>query len=121
VFLTGSDQITGGAGNDTLMGGGGADTFIFHTDAGDDVIGDFATAEVTFTSGAGYQVSTLSADFETGIDQIQLMAFGTVNASNVMSAISDTAQGARFDAEGTRILFHGISSSQLSADDFIFA
>lgn len=121
VFFAGSDQITGGSGNDTLMGGGGADTFIFNTNAGDDVIAGFDTSNVTFSNATGYRVSTLSADFEAGIDHIQLVGFSTVNAANVMAAVSDTADGARFSAEGTSIVFHGVTANQLGADDFIFA
>lgn len=121
VFFGGSDQITGGAGDDTLMGGIGADVFIFAPNVGDDVIADFSTADVSFESGTGYRVAPLSADFQAGIDHIQLSGFSTVTAANVITAISDIAEGARFSAEGTNITFYGISADQLGADDFIFA
>jgi len=119
-FLGGSDAISGGNGDDIMMGGRGADTFIFNTSDGDDVIGQFGLGDVAFDNINGYSVSATGADFQTGIDHIQLDGFSTVNASNVMSSVMDGADGAVFSAEGTSITFYDVAANQLTVDDFIF-
>lgn len=119
-FLGGSDVITGGTGNDTMMGGRGADVFIFNTNDGNDVIGQFGLGDVAFDNVNGYSVSANGADFQSGVDHIQLAGFSTVDASNVMSSVTDGADGAVFSAEGTDITFYGVAANQLTADDFIF-
>jgi Ca2+-binding RTX toxin-like protein len=58
----GNDTLKGGAGNDYLIGGWGADTFLFEAKPGNDVI----------------------EDFQSGIDKIDLHAFGiTMNQVSV--------------------------------------
>ena len=101
----GEDTLTGGAGDDLLQGGYGADTFVFNAGTdGNDTIGRI---------GGG-------ADFESGLDHVQLVGFTGVNGTNVMDAISDVSGQAVFDAEGITITFDGILKADLSADDFIF-
>jgi len=101
----GDDTLTGGAGDDLLQGGYGADTFVFNAGTdGNDTIGRI---------GGG-------ADFESGLDHVQLVGFSEVNGTNVMDAISDISGQAVFDAEGITITFDGILKADLSADDFIF-
>lgn len=119
-FLGGSDAITGGNGDDIMMGGRGADVFIFNTNDGNDVIGQFGLGDVVFDNVNGYSVAANGADFLTGVDHIQLAGFSTVDASNVMSSVTDGADGAVFSAEGTDITFYGVAATQLTADDFIF-
>ena len=119
-FLGGSDVLDGGTGDDLLMGGIGADTFVFTTNSGVDTIAGFDVAEVVFDQTNGYSGSPNGSDFQIGVDHAQLEGFSSVNASNVMSFVSDGSDGAVFNAEGTSILFYGISASSLSADDFIF-
>ena len=101
----GDDTLTGGAGDDLLQGGYGADTFVFNAGTdGNDTIGRI---------GGG-------ADFESGLDHVQLVGFSEVNCTNVMDAISDVSGKAVFVAEGITITFDGILKADLSADDFIF-
>lgn len=119
-LMGGSDIIEGGAGNDLLMGGNGADLFKFSTNDGDDVIGHFKIANVNFDASTGYSATADGADFQSGIDHIELSGFTSVDASNVMDSISDVAGSAVFSAEGTEITFHDILEAQLSADDFLF-
>jgi len=119
-FLGGSDTITGGNGDDIMMGGRGADVFVFNTNDGNDVIGQFGLGDVAFDNVNGYSVTANGADFQTGVDHIQLTGFSTVDASNVMSSVTDGADGAVFSAEGTDITFYGVAANQLTADDFIF-
>ncbi len=120
LVLGGSDRLIGGAGDDLLMGGRGVDTFVFGVSAGQDVIGQFETEDVIFDVLTGYSAVATGADFQSGIDRIELAGFAGVNAGNVMSFISDATDGAMFDTEGTRITFFGLAATALSADDFVF-
>lgn len=119
-FLGGSDVLTGGADDDFLMGGRGADTFVFSTNDGSDIIAAFDVSDLTYRPILGYSATATGADFQSGVDHIQLAGFSTVDASNVMSSVTDGADGAVFSAEGTSITFYGISANQLTTDDFIF-
>lgn len=60
----GSDRLVGGAGSDTLYGGSSADTFVFRSGAGSDTI----------------------ADFEPGVDVIDLTRTGATSWSATLSA-----------------------------------
>jgi serralysin len=115
-----SDQIEGGTGNDTMMGGNGADTFVFHPNDGNDVIADFIAPDVSRNSAGTLSVASFGEDFQSGLDEIHLIGFQSVGSNNVMSFMTDTAQGAKFQAEGTTILFYGVATSDLSVDDFVF-
>lgn len=119
-FLGGSDILAGGADDDFLMGGRGADTFVFNTGEGADTIAAFDVADMGFGPLSGYTATATGADFHSGVDHIRLAGFSTVDASNVMSSVSDGTNGAVFSAEGTSITFYGVVANQLSADDFIF-
>jgi Ca2+-binding RTX toxin-like protein len=118
-FLGGSDILVGGADDDFLMGGRGADTFVFNTNDGSDVIAAFDVADMGFGPLSGYTATATGADFQSGVDHIQLAGFSTVDVSNVMSSVTDGADGAVFSAEGTSITFYDVAANQLTADDFI--
>ncbi len=115
-----SDQLTGGAGNDLLHGGIGADEFIFAVNDGNDTIGSVDMNSITFSAANGYQGSVTGADFTIGVDTIVLSGFGTVNSGNVMDFVTNSADGAVFNAEGTNILIYGVSVADLGSDDFVF-
>jgi Ca2+-binding RTX toxin-like protein len=68
----GADILADGAGSDTLSGGAGADLFVLALDGEADVI----------------------ADFQLGIDRIDLSALGTIHSLAALS-ITTTATGAR--------------------------
>lgn len=94
---TGNDRLSGGNGHDTLAGGAGADTFVFNALAGDDRI----------------------TDFEQGTDHIRI---NTPGLSFAGLDVLQTPDGALIDLpEGGSILIVGLSSSTLTADDFLFA
>lgn len=127
----GADRIIGGKGDDGLMGGLAADTFVFNPNDGKDFIADFDTSSILKTGQSGYSVrygnpfsfkdfNYRHADFEPGIDFIELNGFASVNANNVMDFISQGDDGAVFSAEGTEITFHDILIGQLTANDFLF-
>jgi Ca2+-binding RTX toxin-like protein len=118
-FLGGSDILVGGADDDFLMGGRGADTFVFNTNGGSDVIAAFDVADIGFGTLSGYTATATGADFQSGVDHIQLAGFSTVDVSNVMSWVTDGADGAVFSAEGTSITFYDVAANQLTTDDFI--
>jgi hypothetical protein len=118
-FLGGSDILVGGADDDFLMGGRGADTFVFNTNDGSDVIAAFDVADIGFGPLSGYTATATGADFQSGVDHIQLAGFSTVDVSNVMSWVTDGADGAVFSAEGTSITFYDVAANQLTTDDFI--
>lgn len=83
--LAGDDVLDGFEGNDTLWGGAGADTFQFHNlETGDTI-----------------------ADFQTGIDHIDLQAFGFTSFIGDAD-FSDTAGELRFD--------DGVLSGDLNGD-----
>lgn len=101
----GDDTLEGGAGNDILQGGFGADTFVFNANLdGDDIIGRV---------GGG-------ADFESGIDHVQLVGFSATTTDDVMAYVSDESGTAVFAAEGITITFDSLVKADLTADDFIF-
>lgn len=119
-FLGGSDVLIGGADDDFLMGGRGADTFVFNTNDGTDIIAAFDVADMGYGPISGYTATPTGADFQSGIDHIQLAGFSTIDASNVMSSVTDGTDGAVFSAEGTSITFFGVTAYQLTVDDFMF-
>lgn len=119
-LLGGSDTLIGGSGDDFLMGGQGADTFIFKPNAGNNVIAAFNIADIEFGL-AGYSAAATGADFQSGVDKINLAEFSNMSPTNVLSFVSHGEGGAVFSAAGTAITFFALSAAQLSADDFIFA
>ena len=121
IILGGSDTLIGGAGDDFLMGGRGADTFVFNTNDGADTIAAFNVSELGYGPLSGYTATATGADFQPGIDLIQLRGFDNVSSMNVLDFVSNSPNGARFSAEGTDILFFGVAASQLSSDDFLFS
>ncbi len=102
--LGGNDYLVGNEGSDTLTGGAGADVFVFN---------------------AGFGVDTI-ADFWTGVgrtDRVQLIGLGVSSFADVQSSMSQTVDGAVLSLNGgtDQILFAGLQSSALLADDFVFA
>jgi serralysin len=120
LVLGGSDRIIGGTQNDLLMGGRGADTFVFRPGDGVDTIGVINVEDVDYSSTTGYSATITGADFETGIDKIELDGFTGLNSNNVLSYFTSGADGAVFSAQGTQFTLYGISANDLTSDDFIF-
>ncbi len=101
----GTDRINGGAGNDRLTGGKQADTFVFHRDAGFDVITDFVNGE----------------------DRIDLRDFGiSIPSYNavVAPALSDAGGGetlldlSAIGGVGS-VLIEGLAFADADASDFL--
>lgn len=101
IAEAGDDTIDGGLGDDTLNGGTGADVFVFRSGDGADTINDF----------------------QTGIDTIDLSAFGAAfdSIAEVMNAASDQGSDVVIDFGGdAAVVIAGLSKSDLSATDFGF-
>jgi len=96
----GDDSLDGGAGNDFLIGGTGADHFVFRPGFGRDVI----------------------ADFEKGVDRINLSALETASQFtdlNITQYNADTL--IRTGSGNTDLLILAeFEALQLTADDFVF-
>jgi Ca2+-binding RTX toxin-like protein len=90
---SGNDVLNGGAGTDTLEGGSGADRFVFGTNFGKDTI----------------------ADFEVGVDRIQIAKSVFPQSLNLAAAISDDGLGnARLTLDAANsVTFLGVSAAQL--------
>jgi serralysin len=95
--ITGDNILNGGAGDDLLVGNGGKDTFIVAKGQNSDVI----------------------ADFEPGINTIQLQGFGILAFSAIKVKMSDGAEGVTLALDGGETLhLLGIKAAKLSAADF---
>ncbi|MFK7876684.1 MAG: hypothetical protein AB8B71_13040 [Paracoccaceae bacterium] len=103
VAGTGDDRLIGGAGGDRLVGGTGADVFVFDR-------ADFVS---------GTPTADFIADFEVGVDSIELSGFGVSNLSDftVLPAGSGVALLVAPDA---LIVFEDIAISDLNPQDFVF-
>lgn len=112
----GNDVITAGTGRDYLEGGRGADIFVFTPGDGVNTIADIGLRQNNPT-----QTQLLGSDFQSGIDKIDLSAFGFTSVDQVFARINDVNGGntAHFSHQGTEIYFHQISESELAAGDFI--
>ncbi|MEO1650608.1 MAG: calcium-binding protein, partial [Pseudomonadota bacterium] len=114
--LFGSDTITGGAGDDLLEGRGGQDTFVFNPNNGDNTIG---ALDIDFDTPANTTVT--GADFVAGVDLVSLVGFGLADADAAFALVSDVDGVATFADQSTTITFAGLTTADLSADDFVVA
>lgn len=110
-----ADSITGGFGDDLLEGGGGTDTFVFTTNDGNDTIG---TLDIDFSGVGSASANVVGADFFSGVDVIALSGFGFSDGAGALSHVTDVNGVAVFSDQGTTITFVGLTSSDLSSDDF---
>jgi len=136
--LGGSDRIEGGAGNDRLDGGAGHDTVLggagndtLWGGSGNDRLSDGAGTDVLWGN-AGRDTFVLAldrasdriADFQDGVDLIDLSAWTGVTLANlILSNISRGVVDVLNGAETLRITASStaFSAASLTADDFIFA
>ncbi|WP_282604562.1 DUF4114 domain-containing protein [Pelagibius sp. Alg239-R121] len=119
---SGADVLFGGADDDLLRGGKGADEITGGT--GDDIlwggengINDQTTDTFYFTIGDG---SDSIADFEVGMDLIALSDLLVDESDDLLSALSDTSEGAVLDLSafngqsGDSILFTSVTVDELN-------
>ena len=92
----GDDQLNGDQGNDHLTGGSGLDTFVFDTNWGTDMVGDFTDGEdMLDLSSTSLQFTDLTI---------------TQNGTDTMIT----------EAGGNSILLIGVIATDLTASDFMF-
>jgi Ca2+-binding RTX toxin-like protein len=98
--LGGNDTLIGGAGNDRLIGGTGSDTFVF---------------------ASGFDVDTI-ADFEVGIDQIDLSAFAGLafNQLTISEASNGVTISSIVDGFGSIVISNLTTTPVNFQDDFTF-
>ena len=129
----GNDLLTGGGGNDELWGGAGSDRLV--ADGGDDLLvgnydrlngmGDYASDIFEIRTNAG---SVTIADFQVGVDKIDLTAFGfdqngvsaywtgSVTANNVDTILTLTG----LNNEVVTLRMQGVAQGEgLAISDFI--
>lgn len=118
---TGADErLLGSANADTVNGGGGDD--FLHDGAGLDVLTGGAGADVfVFARDGAQEVIT---DFEDGIDQLDISAWGRIYTSSVLT-ITPTATGAEVVYGDERVSITSstgtpLTSTLLTDSDFIF-
>ncbi|SMY08978.1 calcium-binding protein [Flavimaricola marinus] len=96
------EEIYGGIGNDIMFGGGGADSFMFHDE--EDANG----------------AHDIILDFELGVDVLDFTDIKTLTEADV--SVADNAWGnAKVSTAYGTIELQGVASSDVGADDFLFA
>ena len=122
AIFGGDDQLFGGAGDDMLKGGKGADIFGFNPNEGDDIIADFGLNFTDVGSDNGFKTTPTGADFEVGVDKIQLSGFTTLSEGSILTsgALRQTDDGTVLEAEGTSVLLFGVDLNTVSESDFSF-
>jgi hypothetical protein len=92
----GVDYISGSNGNDILTGNGGSDTFAFMDSFGNDIITDFE-------------------------DTVDMLDFSQSSLAFEDITISQEKVGTKIkDAHGNRLTLKGVTSTDITEDDFIF-
>lgn len=107
------DRIMGGAGADTLRGMGGDD--FLHDGAGADLLFGGAGADVFVFARDGAQDRV--ADFEKGIDRIDLSDWGRIYSAAALT-ITATPTGALISYGAERLVIDSLSGQSLTAASF---
>lgn len=112
----GSDALFGGAGNDILSGGNGNNRL--YGQAGAD------TFKLT-TRVSGKASDDTIADFQVGVDKLDVSGFGITSFDQVKFIMGDGGAGAyfwaRYGGASHSVLLENVLVSTLKASDFIFA
>ncbi|PUB09952.1 calcium-binding protein, partial [Yoonia sediminilitoris] len=114
-FLFGNDVLIAGQGDDLLQGGRGADVFVFNVMEDTNTI---ARLDIDYDNIAN--TSAIGVDFQVGIDRVDVSGFGFMSAADAYSHVVDNADGhATLTDQGTTIIFYGLETLDLSADNFL--
>jgi len=118
----GDDGLNGGAGNDTLQGGLGDDVLIgglgndrlFGGQGSDVYSGGDGVDRFFFETADGAGGKDRISEFEDGVDLMVLRGISITD-------LQDTVRGAVISfSNGSEVLVRDVSTSALSADDFVF-
>lgn len=121
----GNDRVKGHAGNDTLFGGDGSDKL--DGGIGDDVIDGGAgfdryegnAGADTFVFGVDGSLDRID-DFQSGVDLIDLTAFGLADGAAALAAASQKLDYVMIDlGDGDRLKLDNVLLTDLNASDFI--
>jgi serralysin len=94
-----ANTLAGGAGNDILIGGGGADQFVFAIGSGADTVNDYVD----------------------GADKIAINGYSGLTFAGLSITQGPTAADSLITlSDGATITLLGVTTGQLTADDFIF-
>ncbi|WP_438749613.1 calcium-binding protein [Pararhizobium sp. O133] len=127
----GDDEIYGGGGNDYLIGGDGIDKLF--GGAGNDILdgrgGDIlygGTGNDTFFLSDRYSVSMVIADFEVGVEKIDLTTIGIssldqVQAIMVSKSPTDIGFTVEVDGRFVSVTWMNLALSSFTSRDFIFS
>ncbi len=121
----GDDDITGGTGNETINAGEGNDTI--NAGRGTNLIRSDIGADTIEISFRGSQSTTI-ADFEDGVDIIDLSDWGVSSFDQLQHYLSESAGDTTLSTEwadfssgdNEELVFVDTNLSDLSADDFVF-
>ena len=119
IFASGPARITGTAGNDRLIGSNGAETL--YDDLGNDNLYGRGGADV-FEFAADGATDSIK-DFESGVDRIDISAWGVQNFAQLDISTHKTGKAIiRYEDETLSVnnLTWTLPASALSDDDFIF-
>ena len=124
----GHDTLIGGAGNDTLLGNAGNDRLngglgndVMYSGGGNDTLLGDGGSDLFVINGRDGVGSTLVADFQRGIDKINVSALGFTSFTDVTSHSAMNGQGNLYFAKnGETVVMQGLKIGQLAAGDFVW-
>ena len=125
---TGNDKIFGGSGNDNVQGGanndwisGGSGNDVIAGDAGSDIIYGGSGDDI-FVFGEGSDWDAVKDFDKRGDDRVMLSIDGVSSFDDVLKYAENARGRVELDfGGGDKLLLWGVSVSDLSADDFLFA
>ena len=117
VGAAGANVLTGGDGDDQLRGEAGDD--VLTGGDGDDVMTGGLNAD-TFVLGLGSAIDTI-ADFDVGVDTIDISAYGFADFNAVLAATTDVGGRAQIALNGAQDVLRltGVLEANLQGGDFL--
>jgi Ca2+-binding RTX toxin-like protein len=113
----GSDYLAGGQGDDILCGDEGHD-FLLGRGGQDSLTG--GAGDDIFVMRAGDEGVSLVADFQPGVDHIQIASTTELDFATVMAHAVQIGGSTQIDLDGAVMVIQHVGLSSLSASDFFF-
>jgi Ca2+-binding RTX toxin-like protein len=121
---SGSDYLAGGAGNDTLLGDEGHDFLLgrgghdtLFGGMGDDI---FVLQAGGGSAGAGNESVATVADFQQGVDHIQIAGTTLLDFDTVMQHAFQIGGSTQINLDGSIMILQHVGLATLTASDFFF-